>query len=312
MVQVAYIGLGNIGFIIASHIADKLESSGEQPLLIYNCSIDKAEKLKATGKHVKIATSLEEVTREADIIFSCLFNDESVKEILGKKLIESGDLKDGAILVDQTTISPETATYLSNLVSTINDTSSKKVTYLASPVMGAPPRARQKLLISLLSGPKEGREKILPYIENVIGKLVIQVSDDQSASSKLKLCGNFLIFGLIELVSQSLTLGEGSGIGQEPVKALIDGLFANTPFVDYSNRMVNETYKDSILFSISGALKDTNFILDLGEKSNVDLPITKIFKENMTTLEQKHPDLDVSAIVGVQREAAGLNFNLKK
>ncbi|KAI9304910.1 hypothetical protein BJ944DRAFT_266086 [Cunninghamella echinulata] len=306
MVQVAYIGLGNMGYVIASQLADYLKSISEPPLLIYNRTSSKSQQLANERKHVHVANTIEEIAKQADIIFSCLFNEESVKEIIGKQLIQSGHLKKNAILVDQTTISPEIATEVAKL------TTNTSITYLVSMILGAPPRLKAKQAISLLSGPLSQRQQIIPYLQSSIGPCVVQVSEEQCASAKLKLCGNYMVFGLIEMVAQALTLGEASGIGQDVVKQMIDGIFAGTPFVDYSGRMVNETYNDQVLFSLEGALKDSKFILDLANKSNVDLPTTKAFQEKISTLQKKNPDLDVSGVVGLHREAAGLNFNLKE
>ncbi|KAI8089386.1 uncharacterized protein BX664DRAFT_332890 [Halteromyces radiatus] len=307
MVQVAYIGLGKMGYEIANHIANKLKTNGDPPLLVYNRNFSKAQQFASTyNQHSQAVSSLKDISN-ADVIFSCLFNDEAVQDIIGTQLLSSGLVKQGAIIVEQATISPETAQDLLTLASSLG------VHYLSCPVMGPPARAKAASLIPLLSGDHTARPTVLPLIEHVIGDKIIQVGkhNDAGAALRLKLCGNFFVFAMTESIAEGLTLGEATGVGQDSVKALIDTLFANTIYVDYSTRMVDETYHDDIRFTLDGGLKDASHILDLGKSANVDLPITATFKERLTTLQQRQANMDVSGIVGVVRESAGLDFDLK-
>ncbi|KAI8340488.1 hypothetical protein BC941DRAFT_510802 [Chlamydoabsidia padenii] len=306
MVQLAYIGLGNIGYEIAIHIANELERVGEPPLLVYNRTSSKSEQLVATTTHAQVATTLDPIAEKADIIFSCLFDDEAVKTTLGASLM--GRLKPGCIVVSQATIAPETA-YEMAKVAAAHD-----VFYISCPVMGAPIKAKQAQLISLLSGgTSEVRQQLLPFIDQVFSKKVIQVGDDVAAALRLKLCGNYFIFHLIESVAEGLTLGESApGVGEANVRELIDALFPNTPFVDYSQRMVDQTYYQPAKFSIDGGLKDVSHILALADEGGLDLATTKAFKQHLIALKQDRPQADISGIVGVVRESAGLDFDLNK
>ncbi|ORX46988.1 NAD(P)-binding protein [Hesseltinella vesiculosa] len=300
----AYIGLGNMGYIIAGHIADKLKQDGEPTLLVYNRSNAKVDALIADGKHVQSA-SIDHIARHADIIFTCMFNDEASKQIIGKDMIGSGQMKHGAIIVEQATIRPDTAEFLASIAN------EKGLHYLTCPVMGAPPRATAKLLVPLLAGNPAQRKIVRPYLENVIGKVVVEVGDSPGSALRLKLCGNYIIVTMVEMIAEALTLGEASGVGQNKVQELLAGLFAGTPVTDYAQRMTDETY-DDVRFSLDGANKDTTYILDLAEKSNADIPMAKVFKNHLDKLTSDYPSLDISGVVGVVREASGLPFNLKK
>jgi 3-hydroxyisobutyrate dehydrogenase-like beta-hydroxyacid dehydrogenase len=292
MVQIAYIGLGKIGFEVAIHIAHALERSGEQPLLVYNRTSSKTEELATTTPHTEVATTLDLIAQQADIIFSCLFDDASVKTTFDPSFLER--LKPGCILVSQATIAPETAYDMAKLTATYGHT------YVSCPVMGVPEKAKQGQLIALLSGGSATvRQQLIPYIDQVFSKKVIQVGgDDVGAALRLKLCGNYFIFQLIESVAEGLTLGEAApGVGEGAVKQLIDALFPNTSYVDYSQRMVDQTYLQPAKFSIDGGLKDASHILALGDQVGLQLPTTKAFKQHLNTLKQERPETDISGIV---------------
>lgn len=328
MVQIAYIGLGKIGYEIAIHIAHALERSGEPPLLVYNRTTSKADELATTTPHTKVAATLDLIAQQADIIFSCLFDDAAVKTTFDASFL--GSLKPGCILVSQATIAPETAYAVAALTTTHGHT------YISCPVMGVPTKAKQGQLIALLSGgTATERQQLIPYIDQVFSKKVIQTGgDDVGAALRLKLCGNYFVFQMIESLAEGLTLGEAApGVGEDAVKQVVDALFPNTPFVDYSQRMVDQTYRQTVKFSVDGGLKDASHILALGDQVGLELPTTKAFKQHLTALKQERPESDISGVVGgkldiimavvrmithsplsfiaVVRESAGLDFDLK-
>lgn len=289
-VQCAFIGLGAMGNSMAGHIANKLASLNFPPLLAFNRTQARAEALKNTHP-VEVATSLKQVATSADIIFSCLLNDAAVTETIDILLPH---LKSGTILVEQSTISPALAREYAKKAQ------ASGVTYLACPVMGPPVKAASGDLIVLMAGgDDEARAKVLPLLIPVIGKKVIKLSqDDVGKSLCLKLCGNYFITSIVEMVAEGMTLGETSGVGQDNVKELLDSVFPNSLLGIYAGRMLNNTYKDEVAFPITTAQKDVSHILHLAEETGAKLPITEVFLENTNNVLKNHGNYDLSSVVG--------------
>ncbi|KAI8091002.1 uncharacterized protein B0P05DRAFT_528342 [Gilbertella persicaria] len=301
--QYGYIGLGAMGKSMAGHIANKLASLNHPPLLAYNRTQARAEDLKKTHP-VEVATSLEQIAA-CPVIFSCLLNDAAVKDTVGTL---KPHLKSGTILVESSTISPTLATELAAELKDIG------VVYLACPVMGPPVKAASGDLVVLMAGgSQQVREQILPLLIPVIGKKVIELGYENAGESlRLKLCGNYFISSVVEMIAEGMTLGEAAGVGQDKVKDLLDAVFPNTLLGVYAGRMLNNTYRDQIAFPISTAKKDIGHIMNMAKESNAKLPITEAFLENADAVQSKYGDFDLSSVVGNLREKAGLDFDLKK
>ncbi|KAI8383074.1 hypothetical protein BD560DRAFT_346470 [Blakeslea trispora] len=301
--QFGYVGLGAMGKNMASHIAQKAASLNHPPLLVFNRTQARAEEF-AKVQPAKAATSLEEIASSCSVIFSCLLNDNALKETIGSL---KSHLKKDTVIVESSTVSPSLAKELADEMKQIG------VVYLACPVMGPPVKAASgDLTVLMAGGSKQVREQILPLLIPVIGKKVIELGyEDVRESLRLKLCGNFMITSVVEMVAEGMTLGEASGVGQDKVKDLIDCVFPNSLLSVYAERMLKNTYRDQIGFAISGAKKDVHHILNMAKEANAKLPITEIFLDHANQTQAEQGDIDMAGIVGKLRQQAGLDFDLQ-
>lgn len=83
--QIGFVGLGNMGSIMARNLATHNESHppGSPPLLIWNRTRSKAELLanELGPGHVKIAENPGQIAAECDIIITNLANDKVVRSV---------------------------------------------------------------------------------------------------------------------------------------------------------------------------------------------------------------------------------------
>src|ERR1700761_6840628 len=101
--KLAFLGLGVMGFPMAGHLAQ----AGHH-VTVYNRTAAKADAwVKQHGGAAKATPS--EAAAGAEIVFTCVGNDDDVRQVvLGEKGAFAGMGK-GAILVDHTTASAELA-----------------------------------------------------------------------------------------------------------------------------------------------------------------------------------------------------------
>ena len=81
--QIAFVGLGNMGYLMARNLANHNAQSGSPPLLVWNRSSEKAENLVnevGPGK-ARVAKDLAEAVQLSDIIITSLANDQVVKSV---------------------------------------------------------------------------------------------------------------------------------------------------------------------------------------------------------------------------------------
>ena len=97
--KVSFIGLGVMGFPMAGYI-----SKAGHNVTVYNRTKSKAEKWIKQYKG-KIAETPEEAAKDSDFVFTCVGNDNDLKEVaIGKKGIFNS-IKKNSIYIDNTTAS---------------------------------------------------------------------------------------------------------------------------------------------------------------------------------------------------------------
>ncbi|KAK9478586.1 NAD binding domain of 6-phosphogluconate dehydrogenase-domain-containing protein [Lipomyces japonicus] len=300
MVQLAFIGLGNMGLAIANNLIAK--GNLDSPLLVWNRSAKKYEGLTDQGKYT-IASSLEEAISKADIIFTILSNDEVVNAVYDTALKISDGVK-GKTFVEASTIHPDTTRGLEKSATEAG------AEFVASPVFGAPAIAVAGALVFVLSGSKIGIEKIKPYIVGVTGKQIIDLSDDNDVGKalKLKITGNSIILGMVESLSEAHVLADKSGLGTDNFEKFIEAVFGSSPYLPYSKRLTGGDYIPHVpKFAAPLAAKDARHAISLAKESGVSLPIVEIANKNLTEAAEEFGERsDITSIYGVLRQKAGL------
>ncbi|KAK9321225.1 NAD binding domain of 6-phosphogluconate dehydrogenase-domain-containing protein [Lipomyces orientalis] len=302
MVQVAFFGLGNMGQAMANNLATK--GNLDSPLIIWNRSTKKSEEF-AKGKNITVAPSIEDAVAKSDIIFSCLSNDEAISSVYNVALKVPGGVK-GKVFSECSTIHPDTTRQLEQV------TKAAGAEFVASPVFGAPAAAAVGALVFVTAGSKSGLEKIQPYLVGVMGRLVIDLSDDPDVGKALilKVAGNTIILGMVEALSEGHVLAEKSGLGTENFEKFIAALFGQSPYLAYSKRLTTGDYvREQPLFGVDLAAKDARHALSLAKSSGTALPVTEIAAKHLAEVKEEMGEKgDIASIYGVLRVAAGLPF----
>jgi len=95
--KVAFLGLGNMGFPMAGHLA-----AGRHDVTVYNRTRAKAEDWVARHRGT-LAETPAEAARDARIVFACVGNDDDLRSVvLGDDGAFAG-MRRGSLFVDHTT-----------------------------------------------------------------------------------------------------------------------------------------------------------------------------------------------------------------
>lgn len=85
--------------------------------------------------------------------------------------------------MDTSTVHPETSQKCAT------ELEKRDAVFVASPVFGASPVAAEGKLIFAMAGPIAVIDSLRPYIENVMGRSIINMGEDVRKSSLLKISG---------------------------------------------------------------------------------------------------------------------------
>src|SRR4051812_31437309 len=151
MANVAFIGLGVMGFPMAGH----LKAKGGHDVTVYNRTAAKAEAW-AKQHGGKSAPTPRAAAAGRDIVFCCVGNDDDLRSVtLGDDGAFAG-MKSGAVFVDHTTASADVAREL------YAEAKKRGIKFVDAPVSGGQAGAQNGLLTVMCGGDADAFETARP------------------------------------------------------------------------------------------------------------------------------------------------------
>jgi 3-hydroxyisobutyrate dehydrogenase-like beta-hydroxyacid dehydrogenase len=122
-----------------------------------------------------------------------------------------------------------------------------------------------------------------------------------------KLCMNFVVAALIEVIGESYTFADKTGASPGIVAAFLERALAHPGLKGYASRMAARDVDAAAGFSMRGGLKDVNLMLDAAAEVGCPLDVATIVRGKMQEcIEHGLGDADWSAIQEATRARAGL------
>ena len=287
---VGFIGLGIMGRPMAKNL---MEAGYE--LVLQNRSPEKAEELAKEG-NATAAGSPQEVAEACDIIITMLPDSPDVEAVVAGEGGVLEGIRDGALLVDMSTISPVVTRELSEMVR------EKGASILDAPVSGGDVGAIEGALSIMVGGTEEDFERARPLFD-VMGKVATHVGPT-GAGQVVKACNQIVVALTIEAVSEALVLGSRGGVAPEKlVEALSGGLAGSAVMEAKKEKFFSHDFEPG--FRIELHHKDLGIALAAGREYGVALPVTAIVDQMLEASRAKgRGDRDHSALLTLLEEAA--------
>jgi len=256
-----------------------------------------------------------DVATKCDIVLTSLASDEVVRSVYKEiaAALQAQPPTKNRIFVEASTIYPSVAGELDALISAI-----PYCHLVTGPVFGPPAMADKATLIVLLSGDYRSKKEVAYTLVPAIGRRVIDLGGNVEKAPTFKLIGNSLILGSIELIAESYTIAEKTGVGQELVYEYIKEMFPAPIWLSYGDKMLHNKFDGSVGFSIEGGVKDATHMRRLSSEHNSPMPAIDNAHHHLLTARALHvaqertgttrfPVLDWSALLAGTRVAAGLD-----
>ncbi|MEG0257420.1 MAG: 2-hydroxy-3-oxopropionate reductase [Christensenella sp.] len=291
MAKVGFIGLG----IMGKPMAKNLVKAGYD-LIAYDVAAGAVQELKAAG--AKAASSIKEVTDEAELIVTMLPNSPHVKEaVLGSGgVLETA--KAGTIIVDMSSISPIASQEIAA------ECDKKGVVLLDAPVSGGEPKAVEGTLAIMVGGDEATFKKVEEMLL-VMGSSAVLVGEVGSGNVT-KLANQIIVALNIAAMSEAMVLATKNGVDPEKVYNAIRGGLAGSTVLDAKMPMVLDGNFNPG-FRIELHIKDLQNALDCAHTVNSPVPLTAEVMEIMQGLKvagmQKN---DHDAIIRHYEKLAGV------
>lgn len=293
MDTIGFIGTGHLGY----PIAENLLKAG-YPLRIYNRTREKALPLEQLG--AVLVNSPEETATKGGIVMSLIADDKALEAVTTDALLKA--LGAGGVHVSMSTVSPDISRALSVRHA------EHGVTFVAAPVFARPDAAAARMGNAVVSGAVAAKARIKPLLEAGFAKNVFDMGEDPGAANVLKLIGNFMIAGALEMMAESFALAEKNGLDPRAAyEMLTTTLFASPIFRNYGAMILDRKFTGSPSFSAALGLKDMDLVLQTARRSYTPMPLANLVQSRLTTILAKDVhDADWTALASGALEDAGL------
>ena len=257
--KLAFIGLGVMGYPMAGH----LQAAGHD-VCVYNRTSSRAEAW--VGQHGgRMALTPAEAARGADLVLMCVGNDNDVRAVVyGEQGVLAG-MAANTTLIDHTTTSAILAEELAARCA------EKEVNFLDAPVSGGQAGAENGRLTIMVGG----QALDLMGVEMVLacyGQRITHVGG-HGAGQRCKMVNQICIAGILQGVSEGLTLARASGLDIPTVAQVLGGGAAQSWQLDNRAVTMGEG-KFDFGFAIEWMHKDLGFCLEEAARLGLSLPMT--------------------------------------
>jgi 3-hydroxyisobutyrate dehydrogenase-like beta-hydroxyacid dehydrogenase len=256
-VGVAVVGVGRMGGAMAA----RLRGTGLN-VVAYNRTPARAAGL-ASRFDVGMATTAREAAAAGEVVLVSLADDEAVRRTYAGADGLAAGLRPGAVVVETSTIDPDTVRALSPIVE------SRGATLLDAPVSGSVPLVERGELTFMVGGPAEALERVRPVLD-VLARQVFHVGA-RGTGSVVKLATNLVIHGLNQALSEALVLAERAGVPRATAYEVFAASAVAAPFVHYKRPAFEHPEETPVAFTLDLVAKDLDLIERLGERVGAEL-----------------------------------------
>ena len=264
-IKVAYIGLGHMGGPMAMHLVN----AGHE-ISVFNRTRSKAEAF-VSEYGGRVANAPAEAVADAAYVGICVFGDDDVKAVT---LGEGGAfdaMASGAVVVDHTTASAETAGKLGS------EADKRGFFYLDAPVAGAEEAAKAGQLTVMIGGAEEGYQKAKPFLKTYAK--AAELMGPNGHGQLTKMVNQIMISANMQGLAEGIVMGQQTGLDLEKVLKLLGQGSAQSWWLDNRGARMANASLDHTDGGTANMTKDLGICLNEARRHGVSLPITSLIAQ---------------------------------
>lgn len=259
--KVAFIGLGVMGYPMAGH----LQGNGLE-VTVYNRTAAKAQQWVDEHGGAMAATP-REAAADAEIVFSCVGNDNDLRSVVyGDDGILAG-LKAGAMYVDHTTTSAQVAREIAAKAAAAN------IAFLDAPVSGGQAGAENGVLTVMVGGDEKDFAIAEPVIQSYAR--FVKLLGPVGCGQLTKMVNQICIAGVVQGLAEAMHFARQAGLdGEQVIETLSKGAAQSWQMENRYKTMWAKEYEFG--FAVDWMRKDLGIVLDEARNNQSHLPLTAL------------------------------------
>jgi 3-hydroxyisobutyrate dehydrogenase-like beta-hydroxyacid dehydrogenase len=270
--RVAFIGLGVMGYPMAGYLAGSAHD-----VVVYNRTAAKAQKWGAEFAG-ELAPTPAAAAAAADIVFTCVGNDDDVRQVI---LAADGVLeacRPGSIVVDHTTASADIARELHAKCL------QREVGFLDAPLSGGQAGAESGQLTIMAGGDKEIFDQVEPVM-SCYAKAITRIG--AAGSGQLaKMVNQICIAGVVQGLAEGLSFARRAGLDPELlIQAISKGAAQSWQMENRWRTMVDGEFDFG--FAVDWMRKDLKIALQEAERNGARLEMTRMVDQFYAEVQEQ-------------------------
>ncbi|MCA8927901.1 MAG: NAD(P)-dependent oxidoreductase [Alphaproteobacteria bacterium] len=284
MANVAFLGLGVMGYPMAGHLATK----GGHTVTVYNRTAAKAAQWVAQYDGKSAATPKEAAAGQ-DMVFACVGADDDVRAVCTGPDGAFQAMGKDTVFVDHTTASAEVAREMYAAAKAMG------LNFIDGPVSGGQAGAENGALTVMCGGDQAPFERAKPAMD-CYGRAVTLLGEAGSGQLT-KMVNQICIAGLVQALSEGLNFAVKAGLDPDQVLEVIGKGAAQSWQMDNRGRTMTRG-EFEFGFAVDWMRKDLGICLAEANRNKARLPVTALVDQFYATVQARGGGrYDTSALI---------------
>lgn len=293
MASIGFVGLGIMGHSMARNLV-----LAGNDTVVWNRTTSRADALTEMG--ALLAASPADVARRCDIVMVCVSDTPDVDDVIFGPEGTIEGLRDDALIVDHSTISPEATKEFASRVAAVG------AHWLDAPVSGGSEGAANGTLSIMVGGDGAQLDRAMPYLE-IVGSTITHVGPT-GAGQLAKAVNQILVVVNQLAVSEALLLADAGGLDLEAtLKAVGGGAAGSWMLSNRGPQMIKRDWSPG--FTIDLQQKDLRLVLGAADALGTPVPGTALVYQLYRALQHRGLGGEGNhALVKALEEMAGIEL----
>ena len=250
-----------MGYPMAGYI-----SKAGHNVTVFNRTKSKAEKWMNEYKG-KMAETPAEAAKDAEYIFTCVGNDNDLREVsMGENGLYN-TAKKGSVYIDNSTVSAEICRELYKAAK------DKGFDFLDAPISGGQPGAESGKLTVMVGGDEKIFSKAKPIIDCYSQK--VNLIGPSGSGQLTKMMNQMCIAGAVQGLSEAINFGINAGLDMDKVMDTISKGAAQSWQMENRYRSMTDN-KFDFGFAVDWMRKDLAIVIEEAKRNGSPIPVTEI------------------------------------
>jgi 3-hydroxyisobutyrate dehydrogenase len=284
MTEIAWLGLGVMGFPMAGHLTRKAQTKST----VYNRTATKAAAwVEKNGG--RAAATPKAAADGADFVFACVGNDDDLRSVtIGPDGAFHG-MKKGSVFVDHTTASADVARELHA------EAKKRGIGFVDAPVSGGQAGAENGVLTVMCGGDDADYVRAEPLMMNYAR--MCKLLGASGAGQLAKMCNQIAIAGVVQGLAECVQFGIKAGLDMEQVIDVISkGAAGSWQMENRHKTMIAGKFDYG--FAVDWMRKDLGMCLEEARRNGSHLPVTALVDQFYSEVQAKGGNrFDTSSLI---------------